>query len=271
MDEQILTVKAHYDANARTEWNRLEENPFEFMLTTWMMEKYIHPGQRILDIGGGPGRYAIHHAKRGCEVVLVDLSDGNIALAQQKAQEAGVKLQAYACDCLQLEKLALGTFDHVFLMGPLYHLQQEEQQVCAVQTALSHLKPGGMFYASFILAFAGIVYSLQHEGVLEADLANPNGQRLVENILQGENYTGPAFTEACFHHQRRILPFMERFGLEKLHFFGQEGILAPNKLDLINRSAQELACWVELAKRLLELPELLSYSEHAMYIGRKTS
>lgn len=32
---------------------------------------------------------------------------------------------------------------------------------------------------------------------------------------------------------------------------------------------EEQALWVELAKRYLELPELLSYAEHAMYIGRK--
>ena len=44
-----------------------------------MMDKYIRPGDRILDIGGGPGRYAIRFAQRGCAVTLVDLSPGNIA------------------------------------------------------------------------------------------------------------------------------------------------------------------------------------------------
>ena len=128
MDERIQMVRDHYDANAEKEWERLAGNPYEFILTTWMMEKYIRPGQRILDIGGGPGRYAIHFARMGCEVVLVDLSEGNIALAKQKAQEAGVSIQAHVCNCLELDRLALGQYDHVFLMGPLYHLQEEEQR-----------------------------------------------------------------------------------------------------------------------------------------------
>ena len=94
MDERIMTVKEHYNSNADKEWERLNENPFEFVLTTWMMEKYIRPGQRVLDIGGGPGRYAIHFARLGCEVVLADLSEGNIALAQEKAAEDGCRFCA---------------------------------------------------------------------------------------------------------------------------------------------------------------------------------
>ena len=179
MDERIQMVREHYDANAHKEWERLNGNPYEFILTTWMMEKYIRPGQSILDIGGGPGRYAIHFAQMGCEVVLADLSGGNIALARQKAQEAGVEIQTVECNCLELDRLKLGQFDHVFLMGPLYHLQQEEQRAQAVQVALDHLKPGGLFYASFILAFAGVIYNLQHAGFLEGDMANPDSARLI--------------------------------------------------------------------------------------------
>lgn len=43
---------------------RLETHPFEFIFTTYMMDKYIRGGDRILDIGGGPGRYSIYYAKK---------------------------------------------------------------------------------------------------------------------------------------------------------------------------------------------------------------
>ena len=32
---------------------------------------------------------------------------------------------------------------------------------------------------------------------------------------------------------------------------------------------EEKELWIEVAKRFLELPEFLSFSEHAMYIGRR--
>lgn len=269
MDGSIENVRKHYDQNPQMEWDRLESHPFEFELTTWMMEQHIQPGDRILDIGGGPGRYSIHFAKKGCDVTLVDLSEGNVALAQEKAREAGVNIQAHAANCLEIDQLALGQFDHVFLMGPLYHLLKEEDRIRAVEIALAHLKHGGLFYASFILAFSGIIFDLRNGGLIERDLANPACAKLVENLIRGENYVGPAFTDACFYHQDQILPFMQRFPLDQLHLFGQEGILAISENSLLQRSESELKCWIELAKQLLERPELLSHSEHAMYIGQK--
>ena len=59
--DNIETVRKHYNENARTEWARLEYNIFEFQFTTWMMDKYVRPGDSILDIGGGPGRATNHN------------------------------------------------------------------------------------------------------------------------------------------------------------------------------------------------------------------
>ena len=269
MNKDIETVRSFYDQGAEQEWMRLEAHPFEFILTTWMMDKYVRPGDSILDIGGGPGRYSIHYAKKGCAVTLADLSEGNVDFARKKAEEENVPLTAFAKNCLELDELNLGQFDHVFLMGPLYHLLEEGERIQAVEIALKHLKPGGKLYVSFILMFAGIIYDLQNSGHIVADCRDPNLVPLVDAVVSGRNYGGPAFTTAYFHHQRNILPFMEQFGLEKLHFFGQEGILAPNYRDILARAPEEIDQWVELAKKYLEVPELLAFSEHAMYIGRK--
>ena len=267
--ESIETIKRYYDETAEREWERLDTHPFEFALTTWMMDRYIRPGDTILDIGGGPGRYALHYAQKGCSVTLVDLAPGNIRLARKKAEEQGLSLAAHAADCLDLDSLGLGIFDHVFLMGPLYHLQEKADRIRSVDLALKHLRPGGMFYASFILAFAGLLYDLQYPGHIVDDTDNPATQPLIDAVQNGTDYSGPGFTSVYFYHQRNILPFMETFGLEKLHLFGQEGFLAPNKFDLIGREPDETARWLELAKQYIELPELLSWSEHAMYIGKK--
>ena len=269
MSKDFETVREFYDQGAEYEWARLEQHPFEFLLTTWMMDKYIRPGDSVLDIGGGPGRYSIYFAKKGCAVTLAELSGGNVALAKQKAAEAGVTLAAHAVNCLELEELDLGQFDHVFLMGPLYHLLDEADRVRAVEIALRHLKPGGKLYVSFILLFANIIYYLQNRGALAEEWGNPAAAAVKDAVVSGQDWGGGAFTTAYFYHQRSILPFMERFGLEKLHFFGQEGFLAPNYRDILARDQAEIDQWIELAKKYIELPELLAYSEHAMYIGRK--
>lgn len=263
-------VEAYYDGNPMLEWERLEQHPLEFIFTVYMMDKYIRQGDRVLDIGGGPGRYSIYHAKRNCDVTLVDLSAGNISLAEEKAAEAGVSFDARVCDCLELDRLDIGQYDHVFLMGPLYHLPAEADRIRAVRLALDKLKPGGLFYCSFILDFAGFIYDLRNgPGLLPLDLADPAKKCILDSIVSGTEYTGPAFTSVCFINQRQIEPFMHPFGLEKLHLFGQEGILALNEPQLLAYPKEEYDLWIETAKKLLDIPEYLSFAEHAMYIGRK--
>ena len=65
-------IRAHYNQSPETEWKRIENRP-EFLISCRFMARYIQKGDRILDIGGGPGRYA-HLAKQGCHVTPLDLS-----------------------------------------------------------------------------------------------------------------------------------------------------------------------------------------------------
>ena len=39
MDNTVEAVRGYYDENARLEWERLEKHPFEFLLTTGMIER----------------------------------------------------------------------------------------------------------------------------------------------------------------------------------------------------------------------------------------
>src|SRR5262249_61837515 len=50
----------------------------------------LTPGARVLDAGCGPGRHALALARRGFDVVGVDLSSDFIRLARESAVELGV-------------------------------------------------------------------------------------------------------------------------------------------------------------------------------------
>lgn len=69
-------VKEWFAKSAEKEWRRLKQDPYhqiEFIVTMHFLSKYLPKTGLILDAGGGPGRYTIELAKRGYNVVLLDL------------------------------------------------------------------------------------------------------------------------------------------------------------------------------------------------------
>jgi S-adenosylmethionine-dependent methyltransferase len=267
LEKTTAIIKEFYDQGAEYEWTRFDRQPVEFLITKHVLDQYIQSGESVLDIGGGPGRYALHYAQKGCQVTLMDLSDGNINLAKYKAVEMGLTLEARAGNALDADQLLAGRqFDHVLLMGPLYHLLEEKDRLSAVHVALNWLKPGGRLYVSFLLMFSGMIYYMKTipDGILD-----PTDAPFFNAVIQDGSYGGAAFTQAYFIRQGDILPFMSQFNLEDQHIFGQEGILAQFQPTWMQQTDEIKQAWLEMAYQLYERPELLSYSEHIMVHGRK--
>ena len=62
------SVERYYDENPTKEWDRLEvrHDRVEYEVTLRALAEFLpHAPARILDIGGGPGRYAIALTQRG--------------------------------------------------------------------------------------------------------------------------------------------------------------------------------------------------------------
>ena len=86
-------VRAYYAGLGEREWARLDnpdDGAIEFEVTCQVLAKYLPPHARVLDIGGGPGRYAIWLAQHGHRVTLADLSPEQLAIARTKISQAGV-------------------------------------------------------------------------------------------------------------------------------------------------------------------------------------
>ena len=266
MDNSRDIIRNFYDQNSQQEWERLDRHPYEFAITTRMMDRYIQPGDSILDIGGGPGRYSLHYLQKGNPVLLTDLSQGNIDFALRLAAERDLSLRALACDALEIEQHVHEKFNHVFLMGPLYHLLNEAERVQAVNAALAMLKPGGILYASFLLMFSGIIFFLREA----SDLIISPGEEVWLNAVRKQiSWSGDAFTKAFFIDQDKILPFMQQFDVEIMHLFGQEGITSTHNYELQAQPEEIQNAWVDFAVDLCEMPKYLSHSEHAMVISKK--
>ena len=265
MDENTKIIRDYYDAGVQGEWDRIANRP-EFLLTCRMLDRYIKSGDTVLDIGGGPGRYSLYLAQKGCAVTLFDLSAENTKFAAVQAAEQGVSIQTITGDAREADKMTQEQYDHILLMGPMYHLLEESERTKAVKAALHLLKPGGIIYVSFINMFAGMIYYMKHLPDFNIDNDSEN---YIKNVIDGKSYSGNAFTKAFFIDQREVLPYMAQFPLEKLHLIGQEGVTCPCEGNIMSQNQNIIDLWLNFSEAVWEREEFLSYSEHLMYVGRK--
>lgn len=62
----------------------------------------LKPGDRLLDVGCGPGRHSIEFAKRGVDVVGIDLSPEFIAVARAGAKREDVAVSFFEMNALDM-------------------------------------------------------------------------------------------------------------------------------------------------------------------------
>ncbi|WP_456476032.1 class I SAM-dependent methyltransferase [Oceanithermus sp.] len=258
-------VEAFYDASAEAEWSRLERHRTEFAVTLRALEEHLPPPPAaVLDVGG-----ALRHRAdaAGYRVTLVDLSAANLELARAKASEAGIELEdVIQANALNLGGLADAAYDAVLLMGPLYHLTDEDARRLAVRQARRKLRAGGVIFAAFITRFA----PLRDLAARDPGWAEGRWDYLERLLQTGVHDTGEGFTVAYFAHPAEVVPFMEAQGLATLGLIGCEGVVAGHEEKVNALSGETWARWVDLNYRLGQDPALWGASDHLLYVGRKT-
>lgn len=263
-------VEAFYDKNPQYEWERLEHHRMEFAVTLRALKDYLPPAPaQILDVGGGPGRYAIALAQLGYEVTLFDLSKSCLELAKQKAQEAGVKIAGFEHgDARDLSRFADESFDAILLMGPLYHLLIEEDRRRALCEARRVLKANGLLFAAFITKYAVLRWATKEE----PNWIIKHPERLETLLSLGALPKRPddtGFTSAYFAHPNEIKPLIESEGFDTLDLIACEGIISMIEGKINELTGEAFEAWVELNYKLGRDPSILGAAEHILYVGRK--
>ncbi len=262
-------VESFYDRSPQYEWGRMDRHPMEFRTTLRAMREFIPPNSKILDVGGGPGRYTIDLAKNGHRVTLLDLSSGNVDLARVKAEETGVSVDGFVHgNALDLSMFEDASFDTVLLMGPLYHLTEPADRDRAIREALRVLAPGGILFASFITRYAVYFDLLKSDAALIDKYKNAY-VRLLEGGVHIPTEQNPGFTDAYFCPPMEIEPLMRRYGLTTLRLAVAEGLVSSVEPAINSLPPEQFDTWADICYRLGTDPTIWGCGEHMLYVGRK--
>lgn len=123
-----------YDAYGMREWDRLDSTAYGklmFLLQADFLDPYLGPNKKVLDAGCGAGRFSIYAAQKGSLVTLLDLSSGQLAIADKKCNEAGVmdKINGFThASVTDLSMIEDNTFDTVICYGAVLNYLHEQTQ-----------------------------------------------------------------------------------------------------------------------------------------------
>lgn len=132
-EQRRAQIEQYFDRTAADTWAKLTSDApvgrirqtvregrdsMRSTLLSWLPEDLT--GRRILDAGCGTGMFAVEAARRGADVLAIDLSPTLVELAQERlAQvEAAGRIDFRVGD---MRTMDLGEFDHIVAMDSLIH------------------------------------------------------------------------------------------------------------------------------------------------------
>jgi 2-polyprenyl-3-methyl-5-hydroxy-6-metoxy-1,4-benzoquinol methylase len=173
MDE--FSPEAYYDDYGEREWDRLDRDLYhrlEYEETSHFLDRELPDSGRVLDAGGGAGRYSVELAQQGYEVTLVDRSSRQVELAREKAAEHGVAdaVTTHTGDVRDLE-FAVDALDATLCLGgPLSHVLNAEERRTAATELRCVTAPGGPVLVSVMGLLAALQSIVRHSGRLNDDV-----------------------------------------------------------------------------------------------------
>lgn len=255
--KEVINYYNTYDEDRRlTRKSRLPE----YLITMKYIKKYLKPNSKILEIGAGTGRYSIALADMGYEIDAVELVPHNIEIMQKKVKsEHRINIyQGNACDLSFVES---ESYDIVLLLGPMYHLFNNEDKHKAICEAIRAAKKGAVIFASYC----------NNDTCMYKMFAKHKMLKLIDDGLVDESFHAKSIPNMIFELYRKsdIDNLMKDYNVTRLHFVGVDMLsyIFDNKFDKLKK--REFEVYMEFLESICEREDLVGFSIHMLDIFKK--
>lgn len=272
-------VRTYFDAFANREWERLEttfQGRSNYAVHKRFLDEHVRPGMRVLDIGSGPGRFAIDLVSAGAEVTLADLSQVQLDLAQQRLGERGMldRVRGFHClDVLDLGSIDEATYDLVVCFGGVVSYTRERYAE-ALRELKRVVRPGG----AVLLSVMSLYGTLRLIGPLDAAAVVETVDQHMDwqAVLAGDDIVYTRAESAEFHQTIALFTSaglkaaVAAAGLEVMQL-ASANPLVPQFLKIpgVEASAKASELMLALEVAACDRPGLLDAGGHLIAVARR--
>lgn len=258
------------------EWARLDSAPgqLEFIRCMSVLDDHLPSQARVLDVGGGPGRYAVELARRGHKVSLVDLCEHHVELAQQVVDQrnlgSSVEMvrQGDACDLSDFED---DSFDAVVAFGPFYHLVDETDRRNAAAELSRVVRDTGMVFVQFVPPLSGLMRLMDRAEELPQALTEESFHQAHEEYVY-HNPSQEGFQEAAYMTPGQVKMLFGHQGFESVDTLSVFGLAAGRESRLCEIQARDPELYEAIASVIEDTcrePSIIDTGHLAMWVGRR--
>jgi SAM-dependent methyltransferase len=278
MDDGLLRVRAAFDRDPELEWQRLEIFPrsrLEYAIVSAALARHLpppDPTSRVLDAGGGPGRYTVALARAGHQITLLDLSPRLLDRARQHLGEAGPEARRNVAAIVEgsitdLSRFPDGHFTAVICLGGvLSFLLDATSRRDAIAELTRVTQPDGLLFLAVLNRLGGL------RGILELP---PSAERL--EAAQTLAATGISTLEMLQLPAYWFLPgevdaLLESEGFTVVRRYGAHGVAAhvsDDALGAVMDDPEQWRAWRELLLSTADEPSVIGLSYHLLAVARR--
>lgn len=236
----------------------------EFLTTMRYIEKYLRPGDKVLEIGAGTGRYSHALAREGYSVDAVELVPHNIDIFRKNTLP-GEHVTVTEGNALDLSAFADDSYDITLLLGPLYHLYSEDDKRQALREAIRVTKPGGVIFAAHVISDGALLDMGFMHGEIDVAAYLRNG------LLDAETFAAHSQPKDLFELVRKedIDTLMAAFPVRRLHYVATDGLSLLMRKAIDKMDPEVFALYLKHHFVICERPDVVGLSSHVLDVFQK--
>lgn len=251
----------HYDEDTRL---TSKHGSVEFLTTMHYIGKYITPGDRVLEIGAGTGRYSHALACQGYTVDALELIEHNIEVFRKNTQPME-NVTITQGNALDLSVFSDNTYDITLLLGPLYHLYSQADKRQALSEAIRVTKPGGVIFAAYVMSDGCLLDEGFNRGNIDV------ADYIEKGLLDSRTFAAKSEPKDLFELVRKedIDDLMAPFPVTRLHYVASDGCALLMREAVDAMAADTFALYLKYHFAVCEREDMMGITSHAIDIFKK--